>query len=65
MTRDEPVAPTADKIEELSKDKSTISTKDRHVLINAGPAATPNAWLKPLGDYERRQRREYQVARFG
>ena len=29
-----------------------------------GPAA-PSPWLKPLADYERHERREYQVKRFG
>jgi hypothetical protein len=58
-------APEADKIEELSKDKSTISADSRHVLIVAGRAAAQSPWLRNLNDYDRKERREYQVTRFG
>jgi len=36
--------------------------------IQAARAKAPpacSAWLKPLDSYDRQQRREYQVARFG
>jgi hypothetical protein len=56
-------APEADKI--AAKDKSTISTDSRNVLIKAGPTGARSAWLKPLDCYERQQRCEFQVARFG
>ena len=50
---------------ELPKDKPTISTDSRHVLINVGRPAARSAWLKPLDSYCRQQRREFQVTRFG
>jgi hypothetical protein len=56
-------APEAEKI--AAKDKPTISTNSRHVLIVAGPAAARPSWLKPMADYERKERREFQVTRFG
>jgi hypothetical protein len=34
-----------------------------HTAANAAPA--PTTWLKPLADYDRHERREYQVTRFG
>jgi hypothetical protein len=50
-------APEADKIK--------ASTKGQHVLVVAGRAAAPPSWLKPLDAYDRRERGENQVTRFG
>jgi hypothetical protein len=58
-------APEAGTIVESSKDKPTISTDSRHVLIVAGRPPARSAWLKPLDSYDRQQRREFQVSRYG
>jgi hypothetical protein len=35
-----------------------------HTAANAAPAAQPS-WLRNVNDYARRERREFQVSRFG
>jgi hypothetical protein len=42
--------------------KGDVPTK---VLLDPRPAAAHAPWLKPLGSYDRRERCEFQVARFG
>ena len=63
MTRENERASEADK--KPSKDKSTISAESRHVLIQVGRAAAQPRWIRNVNDYDRRERREYQVTRFG
>jgi hypothetical protein len=60
MTRDARAPET-----ELPRDKSTISTKGRHVRIDGGRAAAQPRWLRNVNEYVRRQPHEYQVMRFG
>jgi hypothetical protein len=38
---------------------------EKNASVPHGPPAPPSRWLKPIADYERRERREYQVSRFG
>ena len=47
----------------LPSEKPKVVNRTRPTGAKAPPARS--AWLKPLDSYERRQRREFQVARYG
>jgi hypothetical protein len=51
-------AQRAAKVEGVSKEKPPISTEGQHT-------AAPSPWLRNVNEYARRQRCEFQVARFG
>jgi hypothetical protein len=63
MTRDELV----DRVGANAPPNSEKPKVDKRAFRTAGAKAPPAhpAWLKPLGSYDRRERSEYQVIRFG
>jgi hypothetical protein len=46
-----------------SKDAKENKAARNHAAANAAPA--PSRWIRNINDYDRRERREYQVSRFG
>jgi hypothetical protein len=63
MIRDELVDRIGANAPPDSEKPNVVKCALRAVRANAPPA--PATWLKPLGSYDRRERREYQVTRFG
>ena len=48
----------------LNSEKPKVDKRAFRTAGAKGPPA-PSTWLKPLADYDRRQPREFAVARFG
>jgi hypothetical protein len=43
----------------------SVTAEPKANLIDKPPAAAHSPWIRPLRDYERRERCEFQVTRFG
>jgi len=64
MSRDERVDRIASNEAPVQPDVKENKGARNHTAANPAPAARL-AWLKPLDSYDRQQRREFQVTRFG
>ena len=63
MTRDKLVDRIGAKAPPNSEKPNVDNGARRAAGANAPPA--PPRWLRPIAEYERRERREFQVSRFG
>jgi hypothetical protein len=63
MDQDEPVERLGEKSPPESEPPKIAKRARRAAGAKAPPAPSP--WLRPLDAYDRRERREFQVARFG
>jgi hypothetical protein len=51
--------------DEPPRSKNASNSKDRKTGGGSNEPAAPSPWIRSLGSYDRSERREYQVTRFG